>query len=118
MSNSLRKFMTITIGDVAENDPCMEKFGKEHGRGYNLEEIKRFEDKFKEIGVQPKYHCLNDGLIGTEYEGKAKEAVVLEVAGGVNAILNSKTGADDLEKNWIRMIGWIKKCGVVSIKEW
>ena len=117
----LRKFLTITIGDVAENDQAMEKLGKEHDRGYNLEEIGRFRDKFEEMGAQPVWHCLNDGLIGTEYEGKAKEAVVLEVKGAVNAILESETGADDLEKEldkdeWMDKKVWSQKHGRVVNK--
>ena len=109
-----RKFLTITIGDVAENDPNMEKLGKEHERGYNLDEVGRFRAKFEELGAQCIWHNLNDGLIGTKYEGKAEDAVVLEAKGGVNAILKSETGADDLEKEldkdeWMDKKVWSRK---------
>ena len=109
-----RKFLTITIGDVAENDQAMEKLGTEHERGYNLKEIGKFRERFEELGAKCEWNCLNDGLIGTEYEGKAEDAVVLCVKGAVNAILKSETGADDLEKeldrdDWMDKKVWSTK---------
>ena len=92
-----KKFLTITIGDVAENDQNMEQKGERHKRGYNMEEMGRFRKKFEELGANCEWHRLNDGLNGTEYEGKAEEAVVLVIRGGVNVILGSETGANKME---------------------
>ena len=94
-----KKFITITIGGVAENDLNMETMGMVRKRGYNLNELGRFREKFQEMGIQQfEWVCLNDGLIGTEYEGKGEDAVTLVVRNGINAILNSVNGANDMEK--------------------
>ena len=92
----MKKFITITIGDVAENDRNMEQIGEQHCRGYNLEEMKVFQKKFEKLGAKCEWHSLNDGLLGTKYEGQAEPAVVLIIRKGINVILKDKKGADNM----------------------
>ena len=115
-----RKFMTITIGDQAENHIGMQILGEKSQEGIDLEKLALFREKFEAMGATCEWHCLNDGLAGTEYENKAEEAVVLIIRSGVDALLGRK-GANKLEKEldrdeWLDKTFWSVKHGRVCNK--
>lgn len=93
-----RKFATLTLGDMAENGVEMEKSGTAATHGYSMEMMTFLKGRFEACGAVCEAHDLNEGLIGSEFEGQGEPAQLLIVRGGVNAILGDPEGSDKLEK--------------------
>ena len=93
-----KKFATLTLGDVGENHVDMEKLGTPATHGYSMEMMAFLKARLEALGAVCEPCSLNDGLLGTEYEGQGDPAEVLVVRGGVNAILKNSQGADALER--------------------
>ena len=93
-----RKFATLTIGDVGENHVDMEQIGQAATHGYCMEMMSYLKAQLEALGAKCEAVSLNEGLVGSQYEGKGDLAQVLVVRGGVNAILQDPDGADKLER--------------------
>jgi len=93
-----KKFTTVTLGDVGENHVDMEHVGTPATHGYSMEMMAFLKGRLEALGAVCEPVNLNEGLVGTQYEGQGDPAQVLVVRGGVNAILQNPCGADELEQ--------------------
>ena len=121
-----KKFTTVTLGDVGENHVDMEHVGTPATHGYSMEMMAFLKERLEALGAVCESVNLNEGLVGTQYEGQGDPAQVLVVRGGVNAILQNPYGADELEQEVdkdatieeaVRMIGegnyyYDESCGI------
>lgn len=85
----MKKTITLTFGDVAENGVGLQKIGKEASEGFTLPDLQRAEKWFTSHGASCQLIHLNS-LISEE----AKEAHLLIVRNGIDAICSS----DDMLK--------------------
>ena len=75
--------MTLTFGDVAENNVGMQKIGQLSDEGFNLDDLRRARDWFKERGCECSLVNLCKGL-PKEYQSD-KDAHLLIVRNGAQA---------------------------------
>ncbi len=86
--------ITITFGDVAENHVGMQKLGTLSQHGFSFKDLEFARNWFQERESKCELISLHEHL--PEDVRNENEAYVLIIKDGVNALINSKTGANDL----------------------
>lgn len=88
------QLITLTAGDCAENHARMEQIGMKRaaGQGFTVAELELLETKMTAAGV----HCELVNLSLEESEHPKDAASVLVIRNGVNALLGSETGHQDM----------------------
>ena len=92
----MKKAVTLTFGDQAENHKGMEKYGVMAENGLSYEDLCVMREWFKSNGAVTHMIDLHDLLPESERAGN--EAWFLIVKSGVNALLQDENGANLLEK--------------------
>jgi hypothetical protein len=92
--------ITITYSECVENHHGMEQLGHISTEGFTLNDLFNAKQQFENMGAICEVHCLNDALIGMEYENKAQEAYLLIIRNGVNYLLkeNGMTANDMMKE--------------------
>lgn len=81
---------TLTFGDQAENHVGMEKLGNPLEKGFDLDDLTRFQTHFRENGLETQLHCLNELFAdGDQRRQNTDPAYVLVVKNGVSLFANT-----------------------------
>lgn len=91
-TGELKKCITITFGDQAENHKGMEKIGEEAEDGFTCDDLREIYEKLSEDGVDVELVNLNGPL--EEMEIDAPEASVLIIRDGINLLLEDSEKED------------------------
>lgn len=90
------KAATLTFGDQGENHRGMQMIGSLAERGFSVEDLNAAKLKFDEAGCDSQLISLEELLPESLRSEETARAYILVVPGGVNAILESARGADEL----------------------
>ena len=103
----MKSTITLTFGDVAENNKGMQMIGQQvqKGEGFNLDDIKLMIEKFNMIGCETKVYRLNDAIKEIKGCENAENATLLVVKKGIQKILekHTKYTYDDLLKEQLKL---------------
>lgn len=91
-----RPAITLTFGDVAENNVGMEKIGTLASEGFTVDDLKAAKKAIearKQKGVSCELIDLSPGLQGTKFAGKDYGAYILLVRGAVPLLTAEKKGS-------------------------
>jgi hypothetical protein len=81
--------ITLTWGDVCENGPGMQKIGSLDKRGYSINELEEFKEKFENKGVVCEMIRLRDCL--PENIEEIEDANVLVIRNGISALIGERS---------------------------
>ena len=84
---------TLTFGDQAENHVRMQKIGQLAQSGFTLEDLQHAQTRFEAQGAHCELLHLNKQLPNRL---KADDAFILVIRGGVDAILQEQSTANDM----------------------
>lgn len=87
--------ITLTFGDVAENNVGMQKIGEISNSGYNIEDIMKAKEKFENAGYETELINLHEYLPEELYT-EDLNAYFLIVRNGINYLLHENNTVDDL----------------------
>lgn len=101
--------VTITLGDVAENNVGMQKIGTEAKSGFSFQDLQQIQEYFEERKCVTELHYLDELLVEWSQEGENsqiehEDAYFLVVRGGANILLQDLgKNADDMLKEQLAL---------------